>query len=903
MGFEKVKNIIKKRIVDKPDLKGFWIEENINTVEDILNILNKIFRVEEERVDNKYKEPFVTMDYENEVISDLNSLAFVTLYNIPVHDYLKEYKELMSRRYFAYIAFTKDGDLKKHLGSDKILMKTLYLGLVEFFNKRFDCFSANEEAIELLCTKYPQEFYDIDFTEKEKNEIASVLYKHVLQAGTPNDIGYAFKGIGLIEKYINLISKDIILKMINLYSLYDVVNREINRHQICAVILNMGLTEMEANRYKFFYLDSLMIADTINKMLERENRSWEKNYLSVDTLATDTEIEVFKQPEVYWINKIKTPVRICYIENRQLEIGIHRGLIQISYGKMRETFEFRKESWLLEEYRSQETQEKLSRLLFSKELVSENKILFSLAFFENYRGVKRQNIEIDHRYSIIIENGKKVIRKNNDNIQIEHFYGKNIYSMTCIVGKNGTGKSSIVDFLRNTFFQLLELINIHEESICEQGIMKCDFKGYENILDKKTKFFIVFTMGKRDYYLTNIRDVDVDVNDIYPYDGVEYSSLDELSKVVYFSGQIRAEQLAVLQSDNLSPQKYNEDRFVDMSEESMLISRVNAISIENEKQKEQTYINYDLCYQLAMLKHMDKEQICTYLDIDKNQEFKILENRNKQRYIKEIPNLKNGEDISKEQKDLIHNTRAYIGAFSAGQYAKFSFMARLYWYLQGCEKEKKYYKEKLKLENVISEKKMLKEGEAVVIFIDEGELYYHPEWQRKYLNMIFDMVQNMANNVKIQLIVTTNSPFMISDVLQQDVQYLTEADKPDSSEKTLGQNIHTLLKENFFMNFTIGEYSRRLINEIIELLVDNESNIDDIEEWLDRFYSDNSRLSTYEKMKLLIDQIGELVYRHKLTQLLEQKFKKKDSIEERIKQLEQQRKNIESEIERLKEEK
>ena len=904
MDFEKVKKIIKKRIIDKPNLKEFWIEENINTIEDILTTLNKIFKVEEERVDNKYKDPFVTIDYENEVISDLNSLAFVTLYNIPVHDYLKEYKELMSRRYFAYIAFTEDGNLKKHIGSDKILMKILYLGLVEFFNKRFNCFSANEEAIELLCKKYPQEFNDIYFTENEKNQIASTLYRHVSHAGTPNDLGYAFKGIGLIEENIKFVSKDIILKMINQYRLYDVVNMKVCRHQICAVILNVGLTEVEVNKYKFFYLDSLMIADTINKMLERENKSWGKNYLSGDTLATDTEIEVFKQPEVYWINKIKTPVRTCYVENKQLEIGIHKGLIQISYGKMRETFEFRKESWLLEEYRSQETQEKLSRLLFSKKLVSENKILFSLAFFENYRGVQRQNIEIDHRYSIIIENGKKAIRKNNDNIQIDHFYGKNIYSMTCIVGKNGTGKSSIVDFLRNTFFQLLELINIHEEPICEQGIMKCDFEGYEDILDKKTKFFIVFTMGKRDYYLTNIRDVDVDVNDIYPYDGVEYSALDELSKVVYFSGQIRAEQLAVLQADNLSSQKYNEDRFVDMSEESMLISRVNAISIENEKNykknKEQTYINYDLCYQLAMLKHMDKEQICTYLDIDKNQQFKIFENRDKQRSIKEIPNLKNGEDISKEHRELIHNTRAYIGAFSEGQYAKFSFMARLYWYLQGCEKEKKYYKEKLKLENVISEKKMLKEREAVVIFIDEGELYYHPEWQRKYLNMIFDMVQSTTNNVKIQLIVTTNSPFMISDVLQEDVQYLMENDKSDNREKTLGQNIHTLLKENFFMNFTIGEYSRRLINEIIELLVDNESNI---EEWLGRFYSDNNNLSTYEKMKLLIDQIGEPVYRHKLTQLLEQKFKKKDSVEERIKQLEQQRKNIESEIERLKEEK
>lgn len=44
MDFEKVKKIIKKRIIDKPNLKEFWIEENINTIEDILTTLNKILK-------------------------------------------------------------------------------------------------------------------------------------------------------------------------------------------------------------------------------------------------------------------------------------------------------------------------------------------------------------------------------------------------------------------------------------------------------------------------------------------------------------------------------------------------------------------------------------------------------------------------------------------------------------------------------------------------------------------------------------------------------------------------------------------------------------------------------------------------------------------------------------------
>lgn len=43
--------------------------------------------------------------------------------------------------------------------------------------------------------------------------------------------------------------------------------------------------------------------------------------------------------------------------------------------------------------------------------------------------------------------------------KIPDFYGKEVYSLSCIVGKNGTGKTSIVDFLRETFFKLIRVID------------------------------------------------------------------------------------------------------------------------------------------------------------------------------------------------------------------------------------------------------------------------------------------------------------------------------------------------------------------------------------------------------------------------------------------------------------
>ena len=71
MDFEQIENRIETEIT-KNNLEELWNKENITTIEDILTTLNKIYKVEEERVDNKYKDPVVTIDYENEVISDLN---------------------------------------------------------------------------------------------------------------------------------------------------------------------------------------------------------------------------------------------------------------------------------------------------------------------------------------------------------------------------------------------------------------------------------------------------------------------------------------------------------------------------------------------------------------------------------------------------------------------------------------------------------------------------------------------------------------------------------------------------------------------------------------------------------------------------------------------------------------
>lgn len=98
--------------------------------------------------------------------------------------------------------------------------------------------------------------------------------------------------------------------------------------------------------------------------------------------------------------------------------------------------------------------------------------------------------------------------------------------------------------------------------------------------------------------------------------------------------------------------------------------------------------------------------------------------------------------------------------------------------------------------------------------------------------------------------------------------YLENDQREPLFDYTLGQNIHTLLKENFFMDYTIGEYSRRLINLILNALNQKKPrNEDDLEELKTTYLGDPE--DVYSALNTLIGQIGEPVYRYNLERLLE----------------------------------
>ena len=122
-----------------------------------------------------------------------------------------------------------------------------------------------------------------------------------------------------------------------------------------------------------------------------------------------------------------------------------------------------------------------------------------------------------------------------------------------------------------------------------------------------------------------------------------------------------------------------------------------------------------------------------------------------------------------------------------------------------------------------------KRGE-IHLFLDEIDLYLHPEWQRQWLQRFINglkyISETLKNDLKCQVFLTTHSPFMLTDFLTENLLLLKREDKNygtyvqqyenmDSSNCNFGANIYDLVCSGFFLKNTIGYFAENKIKEIL----------------------------------------------------------------------------------------
>ncbi|SFT19154.1 AAA family ATPase [Paenibacillus sp. BC26] len=157
----------------------------------------------------------------------------------------------------------------------------------------------------------------------------------------------------------------------------------------------------------------------------------------------------------------------------------------------------------------------------------------------------------------------------------------------------------------------------------------------------------------------------------------------------------------------------------------------------------------------------------------------------------------------------------------------------------------------------------------VLLLIDEADLSYHPRWQIKYLDALLGILTTVYANYDVQVILTTHSPILLSDVPRSQVLYLKDGKVHHTEEhqETFGQNIYTLFNDAFFLDTTVGEFSDRMIKEVsggldelLKVAIDlNNSSYDNNDR--NRKNNENNYIPTLERYEYIIGIIGEPVIR------------------------------------------
>jgi predicted ATP-binding protein involved in virulence len=228
--------------------------------------------------------------------------------------------------------------------------------------------------------------------------------------------------------------------------------------------------------------------------------------------------------------------------------------------------------------------------------------------------------------------------------------------------------------------------------------------------------------------------------------------------------------------------------------------------------------------------------------------------------------------IELEKQIAINNTAIRISNFSiqpylsAGELSFLSIFARLY-------------------DVIINYKNGIYDKRKLIIFLDEPEIGFHPNWSKKLIKWLVEFLSDSRFEMKFQVIITTHSPYVLSDIPRENVKLITRKDlnKPvviAPIKDTFGANIYDLLADSFFMqDGFIGEYAKNTINEVYK----------DILAIIEKDSIHKPKYSEQE-IKSIIEIIGEPLIKRQLFKLYDIAFKtnyEEKIIDEQIKRLQE----------------
>jgi len=537
---------------------------------------------------------------------------------------------------------------------------------------------------------------------------------------------------------------------------------------------------------------------------------------------------------------------------------------------------------------------------------------------ENYKNIHKQGFNFSPRFECTFhdeydENGKlknnckleicdKKKKECKDNDYIEKFFGENI-NVTAIVGKNGSGKSSLFESIMQYIYVSIKELNYlkvystrYNQHNQWYGHLKYIFIFkygnalfiYEHIsnfsypyLVKKISNSKLILKSKEDMINFNFEKKMFFLHYDESFDGINSMHIFGSSKMPYQKKEITDK------FSRANPNKKNfqflpkrGDFFINKNDEKFMF--INYL-LNKKKQKNKKFDKYFepekielVCtYTMGEIPHHLKEiaktldstmdsikmmfYIFLYLALSKEFNFDTTIKFEK---FNEFENYIDRFDFLKEKNGRIFSYLNKLDRYSSDidkiftleKMGKDSYITNLhidieflknkrseelltlipidYFDIHIFGKKEKFYENlstgeksmlriRIYIENFIST--IEEKRNIFYILLDEPANAMHPKWQKELLNYLIDSFKDRKE--KFHFILTTHSPFLLSDIPKQNIIFLDKDENTGNcivlkdglkeKKQTFGANIHTLLSDSFFMeDGLMGEFAKGKINEI-----------------------------------------------------------------------------------------